>query len=199
MRPQVLLVDNYDSFTYNVAQALMTLGADVKVLRNDRVEITDLESATHLVISPGPGRPEDAGMSNAMIEAALGRLPVLGICLGHQCLVQVHGGRIDRAQQLMHGKSSRVHHDRRGLLAGLPSPFEAGRYHSLVASDPLPAGLALAGWTADGEVMAVRASTAPAMGLQFHPESVLTPRGPDILAAFLDRTEVLASQMVKPC
>ncbi len=187
MSPYVLLIDNYDSFTYNVAQAFMSLGASVRVIRNDHVEAGDLDHATHLVVSPGPGNPDEAGQSNAMIEAALGRIPILGICLGHQCLVQVFGGRIVRAPQLMHGKASRVHHDRRGVLTGLPSPFEAGRYHSLTADDPLPSGLELSGWTADGEIMAVRAPDADAVGLQFHPESVLTPRGPDILATFLER------------
>ena len=186
MSARVLMIDNYDSFTYNVVQALLTLGADVRVLRNDRVQTDDLNDRTHLVVSPGPGNPDEAGRSCAMIEAALGRIPVLGICLGHQCLVQVFGGRIDRAPRLMHGKSSRVHHDRRGVLASLPSPFEAGRYHSLTAVDPLPSGLELTGWTAEGEVMAVRATDRAAVGLQFHPESVLTPRGPEILAAFLE-------------
>ncbi len=192
MTARVLMVDNYDSFTYNVVQALLTLGAEVKVLRNDEVTLGDLDDRTHLVVSPGPGNPDEAGQSIAMIEAALGRLPILGICLGHQCLVQVFGGKIDRAPRLMHGKSSRVHHDRRGVLTGLPSPFEAGRYHSLTATDPLPAGLELSGWTSEGEIMAVRATSGAAVGLQFHPESVLTPRGPEILAAFLGPAAVAA-------
>ena len=185
MSAKVLLVDNYDSFTYNVAQAMMTLGAEVRVLRNDQVSPRDLAGATHLVVSPGPGTPDDAGQSCVMLQAALGRMPVLGICLGHQCLVQVFGGRITRAPRLMHGKSSPVQHDQQGVLATLPSPFEAGRYHSLIADDPLPAELKLTGWTENGEVMAVRATQHTAVGLQFHPESVLTPQGPQILAAFL--------------
>ncbi len=185
MSNKVLLVDNYDSFTYNVAQAMMALGADVRVLRNDHVTPRDLTDTTHLVVSPGPGTPDEAGQSCAMLEAALGRMPVLGICLGHQCLVQVFGGRITRAPRLMHGKSSPVQHDQAGILAGLPNPFEAGRYHSLIAEEPLPTGLQLTGWTEAGEVMAVRSAPQAAVGLQFHPESVLTPEGPDILAAFL--------------
>ena len=196
MTAKILMVDNYDSFTYNVVQALLTLGAEVKVLRNDDVEPGDLDDRTHLVVSPGPGTPDEAGRSIAMIEAALGRLPILGICLGHQCLVQVFGGKIERAPRLMHGKSSRVHHDRRGVLAGLPSPFEAGRYHSLAATDPLPAGLELSGWTSEGEIMAVRATDNAAVGLQFHPESVLTPRGPEILAAFLGQPVVAPASEV---
>ena len=126
-----------------------------------------------------------AGDPVAAIEAFAGKLPILGVCLGHQCLVEVFGGTIRRAGTLMHGKASRVHHDRRGLLASLPSPFEAGRYHSLVADDPLPDGLELCGWTSDGEVQAVRARDVDALGVQFHPESVLTPRGPALLGAFL--------------
>ena len=192
MKPNVLLVDNYDSFTYNVAQALMSLGADLRVARNDEVAPADLEGHTHLVVSPGPGTPDQAGQSCAMIEAALGRMPILGICLGHQCLVHVFGGSIVRSGRLMHGKSSRVHHDRKGLLAGLPSPFEAGRYHSLTAADPLPDGLDLAGWTAQGEVMAVRSVAMGATGVQFHPESILTPRGGDIFTNFLEHVVVPA-------
>lgn len=188
MSANVLLIDNYDSFTYNVAQALLTLGVAVDVRRNDHVGPKDLDGHTHLVVSPGPGTPDEAGESSAVIEAALGRMPILGICLGHQCLVQVFGGRIGRAPQLMHGKSSDVHHEGVGLLADLPSPFEAGRYHSLAAEKPLPAGLELTGWTTDKEIMAVCAPQQQAWGVQFHPESVLTPRGPELMATFLQTT-----------
>ena len=189
MSHNVLLVDNYDSFTYNVAQALLTLGAEVRVLRNDHVSPSDLDGASHLVVSPGPGNPDEAGESRRMIETALGRMPVLGICLGHQCLVSVFGGRIARAPRLMHGKPSPVFHDQKGILASLPTPFEAGRYHSLTATDPLPSGLELSGWTAEQEIMAVRATDnakTPAVGLQFHPESMLTPQGPELLRRFLE-------------
>lgn len=185
MSPRVLLIDNYDSFTFNLVQALQVLGADVDVRRNDQVEVADLAAATHLVVSPGPGNPDEAGASRAMIEAALGKVPVLGVCLGHQCLAEVYGGRVRRADRLAHGKASRVHHDRKGAFATLPSPFEAGRYHSLVVDDALPDGLELCAWTSEGDVQGIRARDVAALGVQFHPESVLTPRGPSLLQGFL--------------
>ncbi len=188
---RLLLVDNYDSFTWNLVQAFQVLGAEVRVARNDRITVEEAlaHRPTHVVVSPGPGRPEDAGVSLAVIEAFLGRVPLLGVCLGHQCLVQLLGGRVVPARELVHGAASPVHHDGRGLLAGLPSPFEAGRYHSLAVAD-VPAALEVCARTPDGEVMAVRHRALPAFGVQFHPESVLTPQGPRLLANFLRQPAV---------
>ena len=184
----ILLIDNYDSFTYNLVQALLELGAEVVVRRNDRIEPADLDEAgaTHLMVSPGPGRPEAAGMSMRMIEEAMTRMPVLGVCLGHQALTTVLGGVVDRAPRLMHGKSSMVHHDGKGVYAGLSNPFQAARYHSLMADpDRLPSELELTSWTEEGEVMGLRHKHTVACGVQFHPESVLTPEGDALLANFL--------------
>jgi anthranilate synthase/aminodeoxychorismate synthase-like glutamine amidotransferase len=190
--PRLLLIDNYDSFTYNLVQAFLVLGADVAVYRNDAitVEAALALAPTHLCISPGPGAPVDAGISEAMIRAFAGRVPVLGVCLGHQSLVEVYGGSVVRAERLMHGKASLVHHDGRGLFAGLPNPFKAGRYHSLIARrDAVPPALEITAWTEEGEVMGVQHRELAVAGVQFHPESVLTPDGPKLLAAFLqDRT-----------
>jgi len=185
---RVLLIDNYDSFTYNLVQAFLVLGADVEVHRNDCIDVSAAErmDPTHLVISPGPGRPEDAGVSVEMIAAFEGRLPLLGVCLGHQCLVSHCGGRIVSAQRLMHGKTSMVEHDERSLFEGLPNPFEAGRYHSLAAErDTIPDTLTVTAKTAGGEIMGVRHRDLPMEGVQFHPESVLTPDGDTLLANFL--------------
>ena len=186
---RLLLIDNYDSFTYNLVQAFLVLGADVQVLRNDQIttqQALALEP-THLCISPGPGTPRDAGVSMAMIEAFAGRIPVLGVCLGHQSLVEVFGGRVVRAGRLMHGKTSPVHHDGRGVFAGLPEPFEAGRYHSLIAEPAsLPKVLELSARTPEGEIMGVRHREWLVEGVQFHPESILTPDGPKLLANFLE-------------
>jgi anthranilate synthase/aminodeoxychorismate synthase-like glutamine amidotransferase len=183
---RVLLIDNYDSFTFNLVQALRGLGAEVDVFRNDAITVPEAlaRDPTHLVISPGPGRPEDAGVSIAMIGAFLERRPILGVCLGHQALGALLGGQIVRADRLMHGKASPIHHDGQGIYAGLPSPFEAGRYHSLVV-DELPAALVRTAWTAEGELMGVRHREWPVEGVQFHPESVLTPHGNALLANFL--------------
>ncbi len=186
---RVLLVDNYDSFTYNLAQALMILGAEVIVHRNDAITVEEglAFDPTHVVVSPGPGRPEGAGVSMSLIEAAMPRLPVLGVCLGHQSIAQVLGGHVGHAQQLMHGKASPVYHDGRGLYQGLPNPFEAGRYHSLaVDEDKLPDSLKVTAYTSDGEIMGVRHESLPTVGVQFHPESVLTPEGERLLRNFLD-------------
>jgi anthranilate synthase/aminodeoxychorismate synthase-like glutamine amidotransferase len=186
--PRLLLIDNYDSFTYNLVQAFLVLGAEVHVHRNDSitVEVAHALAPTHLCISPGPGVPGEAGVSEDMIRAFAGRVPVLGVCLGHQALVEVYGGEIVRAERLMHGKASDVLHDGRGLYAGLPNPFRAGRYHSLIArSDGVPEAFEIAAWTADGEVMGVRHRSLALEGVQFHPESVLTPDGPRLLEAFL--------------
>lgn len=189
MNTRVLLVDNYDSFTYNLAQAFQVLGAEVVVRRNDEIDVErarDL-APTHLVVSPGPGRPEGAGVSMAMIEALLGRVPILGVCLGHQALAAVLGGRVDRSPRLMHGKCSPVYHDNRQLYQGLPNPFEAGRYHSLVVAEGgLPDELEVTAYTSEGEIMGVRHRVHPACGVQFHPESVLTPEGDAVLRNFLD-------------
>jgi anthranilate synthase/aminodeoxychorismate synthase-like glutamine amidotransferase len=186
--PRLLLIDNYDSFTYNLVQAFMVLGAQCTVYRNDELTVAQaLEFApSHLCISPGPGRPEDAGVSLAMIGAFAGRVPVLGVCLGHQSLVHHFGGRIVNAARLMHGKTSPVSHDGKGVFAGLSQPFQAGRYHSLQAEDAsLPAVLEVTARTDLGEIMGVRHRTLPLEGVQFHPESVLTPEGNTLLGNFL--------------
>jgi anthranilate synthase component 2/para-aminobenzoate synthetase component 2 len=185
---KLLLVDNYDSFTYNLVQAFLVLGADVRVYRNDQisVEAALALAPTHVCISPGPGRPEDAGVSLAMIAAFERRVPLLGVCLGHQSLVQHFGGRIVSAPRLMHGKTSLVTHDGRTLYAGLSNPFEAGRYHSLTAEDAtMPAVLEVTSRSEQGEIMGVRHRELPLEGVQFHPESVLTPEGNRLLENFL--------------
>ncbi len=197
MRGRVLLIDNYDSFTYNLVQGLRMLGAEVLVHTHDAL---DLEGAralgpTHLMVSPGPGRPEDAGRSNELIRGLMERVPVLGVCLGHQCLAAVLGGRIVQARQLMHGKACAVYHDGRTLFEGLPNPFEAGRYHSLaVDAERLPAELAVSAYTSDGEIMGLRHRELPVEGVQFHPESVLTPDGQRLLGNFLDLEAAGASR-----
>jgi anthranilate synthase/aminodeoxychorismate synthase-like glutamine amidotransferase len=185
---KLLLIDNYDSFTYNLVQAFLVLGADVHVHRNDRIGLDEAEAIapTHLCISPGPGTPDDAGVSKAMIGRFAGRIPVLGVCLGHQAIVEVFGGAVVRAPRLMHGKASAVRHDGRGLFDGMPESFEAGRYHSLIAERArLPESLEVTAWTEEGEVMGVRHRGLAVEGLQFHPESVLTPEGPRLMSAFL--------------
>ncbi len=185
---RMLLVDNYDSFTYNLVQAFAAQGADVLVYRNDAITVDEglaLEP-THLVISPGPGRPEDAGVSLTMIEAFADKVPLLGVCLGHQCLVHHFGGDIVRAERLMHGKTSMAEHDGRTIYDGLSQPFEVGRYHSLCArQENLPQALELTAWTERGEVMGVRHRELPLEGVQFHPESVLTPEGDRLMANFM--------------
>ena len=185
---RLLLVDNYDSFTYNLVQAFAALGANVIVHRNDEITVDEglKLSPTHLVISPGPGRPEGAGVSLDMIAAFEKRIPILGVCLGHQCLVQHFGGDIVRAERLMHGKTSDAKHDGRTIFAGLPEPLEVGRYHSLCANDEtLPDVLEKTAETARGEIMGVRHKALPLEGVQFHPESVLTPDGDRLMANFL--------------
>ena len=187
--PRVLLVDNYDSFTYNLAHLLCESGAVVDVRRHDAVtpDEADALAPTHLVVSPGPGRPNEAGVSAALIERFAGRVPVLGVCLGHQCIVEVYGGVVERARRLMHGKVGTVHRiEPDTLLAGLPESFEAGRYHSLAAIEPLPDVLIATARDRDGEVMALRHRDIPHLhGVQFHPESVLTPAGDVIARNFL--------------
>ena len=183
----LLLIDNYDSFTYNLAHLFGELGADVVVRRNDEITVEEAErmAPAQLVISPGPGRPESAGISEAAIRTFAGRVPVLGVCLGHQAIVSVFGGEIGQARTLVHGKATTVTHDGRGLFTGLPEHFEAGRYHSLAALT-VPDELEVSATAADGEVMAVRHRTLRIDGVQFHPESVLTPLGSDLARNFLE-------------
>jgi anthranilate synthase/aminodeoxychorismate synthase-like glutamine amidotransferase len=188
VKPRLLLIDNYDSFTYNLVQAFLVLGAEVSVYRNDALTPAQALALapTHLCISPGPGTPYDAGVSMDMIRAFAGRIPVLGVCLGHQSIVEVFGGKVVRAERLMHGKTSLVRHDERTVFAGLPQPCEVGRYHSLIAAPAsLPAELEVSARTPEGEVMAVRHTSLTVEGVQFHPESILTPDGPRLLANFL--------------
>jgi anthranilate synthase component 2 len=184
----ILLVDNYDSFTYNLAHLFGELGADVLVRRNDEVDADEAErlAPSHLVVSPGPGRPADAGATTEILRKLTPSVPTLGVCLGHQAIVEVCGGRVGRARELVHGKACQVTHDGRGLFAGLPDPLEAGRYHSLAAT-AIPDVLVVSATAADGEVMAVRHRTLPVDGVQFHPESVLTPLGREIARNFLER------------
>jgi anthranilate synthase/aminodeoxychorismate synthase-like glutamine amidotransferase len=185
---RMLLIDNYDSFTYNLVQAFAAQGANVIVHRNDAITVDAAlqMDATHLVISPGPGRPEDAGVSLEMIAAFAQRTPILGVCLGHQCLVHHFGGDIVRAERLMHGKTSLTKHDGSTIFEGLPQPLQVGRYHSLCARhDSLPDVLELTAETDRGEIMGVRHKTLPLEGVQFHPESVLTPEGDQLMANFL--------------
>jgi anthranilate synthase/aminodeoxychorismate synthase-like glutamine amidotransferase len=186
MTPRVLMVDNYDSFTYNLVHLFGELGAEVIVLRNDAVSADGAEriAPSHLVVSPGPGRPEEAGESLAVLARMSGRVPTLGVCLGHQALVQLHGGTVGQARELVHGKATIVRHDGRGIFAGLPEDFLAGRYHSLAATS-VPDVFEVSATAPDGEVMAVRHRSLPIDGVQFHPESVLTPHGRDIAANFL--------------
>ena len=183
----ILLVDNYDSFTYNLAHLFGALGAEVTVRRNDEIDADEAErlQPTQLVISPGPGRPADAGASKAIIERLAPTTPTLGVCLGHQAIVEVFGGEVGYARELLHGKASPVRHDGRGLFTDLPEPFDAGRYHSLAAT-LLPDVLEPTAYADDGEVMAVRHRTFPLVGVQFHPESVLTPDGPTLARNFLE-------------
>ena len=183
----IAVIDNYDSFTYNLVQYLGELGAEVQVFRNDAVSVDELErlSPSHIVISPGPGRPEDAGISNDVIRRFHTEVPILGVCLGHQCIAHVFGGRVERAPRLMHGKTSMIHHTGRGILANLPSPFIATRYHSLIVTEPLPAALELTAFTDEEEVMGLQHRRYPTFGVQFHPESILTRQGKQLLKNFL--------------
>ncbi len=185
---RMLLIDNYDSFTYNLVQAFAAHGAEVMVYRNDMISVDEglAVDPTHLVVSPGPGRPEDAGVSIAMIEAFAGRVPVLGVCLGHQSIVQQQGGNIVRAERLMHGKTSLIEHDGKSLFKGISQPFEVGRYHSLCAETAsLPNTLEVTAKAEGGVIMGVRHKTLPIEGVQFHPESVLTPEGDTLMTNFM--------------
>jgi anthranilate synthase/aminodeoxychorismate synthase-like glutamine amidotransferase len=183
----ILIVDNYDSFTYNLAHLFQELGADVAVIRNDAIDADEAErlAPTHLVVSPGPGRPAEAGASVDIVRRLGPCVPTLGVCLGHQAIVEAYGGEIGQARQLLHGKASGISHDRRGIFTGLPDPLAGGRYHSLAAAR-VPEELEVCATTEDGEVMAVRHREHPIVGIQFHPESVLTPDGPALGRNFLE-------------
>ena len=184
----ILVIDNYDSFTYNVVQYFGELGAEITVFRNDRITIEEAEkiSPTHIVISPGPGHPGQAGVSKEMISHFAGKVPILGVCLGHQCIGEVFGGRIIKAERLMHGKTSIILHRGEGILENIPNGFIATRYHSLIIErESLPKCLRITGETMEGEIMAVQHCEYPLFGLQFHPESVLTEVGKEILKNFL--------------
>jgi len=192
---RVVVIDNYDSFTYNLVQELGELGADLQVFRNDATDVERIRALAPqgIVVSPGPGRPEDAGISMAVVAELGPSVPLLGVCLGHQCIGQVFGGAVVRAPEPMHGKTSEVHHDGAGVFEGLPQPLTATRYHSLMV-DPtsVPAALRVTAWTADGVVMGLRHRDWPIEGVQFHPESVLSPDGPDLLANFLRMADRVA-------
>jgi anthranilate synthase/aminodeoxychorismate synthase-like glutamine amidotransferase len=183
----VAVIDNYDSFTYNLVQYLGELGADLRVWRNDQITVEELKGLdpTHIVISPGPGEPTDGGVSNDVIRAFHQTTPMLGVCLGHQCMGFVFGGVVGPAPRLMHGKVSPVYHTGDDLFNGIPSPFQATRYHSLIVEEPLPEAFAVTAFTADGEVMAMKHREYPCYGVQFHPESILTKDGKKLLANFL--------------
>jgi anthranilate synthase/aminodeoxychorismate synthase-like glutamine amidotransferase len=183
----VLLIDNYDSFTYNLAHLFGELGADVLVRRNDAVDADEAErlGPSHLVVSPGPGRPRESGVTPELIRRLGPRVPTLGVCLGHQAIVEVYGGEVGQARELVHGKASAIRHDGRGVFRGLPDEFPAGRYHSLAATR-IPDVLEVSATGADGEVMGVRHRELPIEGVQFHPESVLTPLGPEMAKNFLE-------------
>lgn len=187
---RLLLIDNYDSFTYNLAQGLGELGAAVEVVRNDAVTVAELQAGLPdgIVISPGPGTPADAGRSNDVIRAMAGVRPVFGVCLGHQCIGEIYGGRVVRAPVLMHGKTSPIYHRHEGVFADLPVPFEATRYHSLIVErDTLPAVLKVTAETSDGLIMGLRHRELEVEGVQFHPESILTSAGMRLLRTYLDR------------
>ncbi len=185
----IAVIDNYDSFTYNLVQYIGELSREeIRVWRNDALDVEELaeQQPSHILISPGPGTPEkDSGISNDVIRLLGQQVPILGVCLGQQCKGQVFGGQVIRAPRLMHGKVSPVQHDGKGVFAGIPSPFTATRYHSLIVAEPLPAVLEATAWTAEGELMGLRHKTLPIHGVQFHPESILTEYGREMLRNFL--------------
>lgn len=184
----ILIIDNYDSFTYNLVQYLGELGADIQVVRNDQVTLEEIHELNpeRIVVSPGPGDPDDGGISNDVIREFGPTIPILGVCLGHQCIGHVYGGQVSRAPRLMHGKTSPVYHNSDTVFNGVPSPFNATRYHSLIVEEPLPDCLQVIAFTSEGEVMGLRHKDYPVVGVQFHPESILTEHGKRILANFLD-------------
>ncbi len=183
------LIDNYNSFTYNLVQYLGELGAEIRVFRNDQISLDELIALKpdHLVVSPGPGEPiKDGGVSPEAVKHFTGKIPVLGVCLGHQCLGAIYGGKVDRAARLMHGKTSSVNHNGQGIFKDIPSPFEGMRYHSLIVHEPVPAELEVLATTSEGEIMALKHREHPTYGVQFHPESILTEHGKKLLKNFLD-------------
>jgi anthranilate synthase/aminodeoxychorismate synthase-like glutamine amidotransferase len=184
----ILVIDNYDSFTYNLVQYLGELGAEINVVRNDEVTLPEIHqwNPERIVISPGPGDPDDGGISNDVIREFGPTTPVLGVCLGHQCIGHVYGGVVTRAPRLMHGKTSPVYHNGSGIFNGVPSPFNATRYHSLIVEEPLPESLQVIAFTSEGEVMGLKHKEYPVVGVQFHPESILTDHGKRILDNFLN-------------
>ena len=184
----LVMIDNYDSFTYNLVQYLGEMGAEITVFRNDQVTVEKVKALApdQIVISPGPGDPDDGGVSNEVIRQLGPTTPLLGVCLGHQCIGHVYGGKVSRAPRLMHGKVSSVYHNARGIFNGVPSPFKATRYHSLIVEEPLPECLEVSAFTRDGEIMGLRHKEYPVLGLQFHPESILTEHGKRLLRNFLD-------------
>jgi anthranilate synthase/aminodeoxychorismate synthase-like glutamine amidotransferase len=188
----IAVIDNYDSFTYNLVQYLGELGAEVQVFRNDAIGADELESLnpSHIVISPGPGEPADAGVSNEVIHRLGPEHPTLGVCLGHQCIAEVFGGQVLRASRLMHGKTSHIHHYGEGLFVGIPSPFSATRYHSLIVGEALPDELEVTAFTTANEIMGIRHTRYPIYGVQFHPESILTQYGRQILINFLSLGQI---------
>jgi anthranilate synthase component 2 len=195
----LLMIDNYDSFTFNIVQYLGELGEEVTVFRNDAITLAEIErlAPARLVVSPGPCSPEEAGISVAAIRHFAGKIPILGVCLGHQALGAAFGGRIVRSSTLMHGKTSPIHHDGRELFQGLPNPFQATRYHSLVVERAsLPECFEITAWVEEGEIMGIRHREMPLWGVQFHPESILTEGGMDILRNFLDLTAGLTTPTV---
>ncbi len=188
----LLLIDNYDSFTYNLYQYLSELGAEVVTVRNDKITLEDIEDMRPqgIIVSPGPSTPLEAGISNDVVRHFGPRLPTLGVCLGHQCVGHVYGAKVDRAGEIRHGKTSMIHHDGKGVLTGLPNPFEAIRYHSLVVyPETVPDCLEVTAWTENGLVMGLRHKEHPVEGVQFHPESILTPVGKPLLQNFLDQVD----------
>jgi len=190
----LLMIDNYDSFTYNLVQYFGELGEDVRVIRNDKITLEEIESLApeRIVISPGPCSPEEAGISVAAIKEFAGKIPILGVCLGHQAIGAAFSGKVIRSAHLMHGKTSPIHHDGKDLFKGLPNPFEATRYHSLIVErSTLPECLEMTAWVAEGEIMGLRHRELPLWGVQFHPESILTVGGMDILANFLEMTKLV--------
>ena len=187
----ILLIDNYDSFTYNLYQYISELGGRVKVVRNDKISLEDIEemSPEKIIISPGPCTPDKAGVSNMVIEKFGPTIPTLGVCLGHQCVGYTFGGRVGRANEIMHGKMSQIYHEEKGVFSGLPNPFEAVRYHSLaIYREDLPDELEVTAWTENGTIMGIRHKKYPVEGIQFHPESIMTLSGKDLLANFLNRS-----------
>jgi len=185
----ILMIDNYDSFTYNLVQYFGALGARMKVFRNDKISIQKIKrlKPKKIVISPGPGRPEDSGISCELIKEFAGKIPILGVCLGHQAIGFVYGSRIVGAKKLMHGKTSLIYHNKKDIFRGIPNPFEATRYHSLIVErKSLPASLEITAWTKEKEIMGLKHKEHPLWGVQFHPESILTKAGKDILNNFLN-------------